>query len=823
MKTKRKKICIDIIITLIFLMMSIYSLSLIDELKIDSSTDVFIPQDSQVVAVNDKIELEFGSLDSLLLSVHNEQDGILHKQTLTLIDDLTNMIRQLPEVESVRSITSLTHLGVDSLGLEAQPLFTGTQEDQIRHMADQIESWKEVYHNSLISKDLTFSSIVISMKTGLTEQQQQQLIGKLDTIVTRYTDESSILSLVGLPVIKREINTSLVNDLTFLAPIAAILIFFVLTFSLKRPAGILLSFVPLLVSSSVVIGIMVHFSITFTMATMLVPVLLLIVSSAYAIHVMSHFYEEIEQLPAPVTYESVDSTLASVIRKNRKPIILAGMTTAAGFLAQLASPLRPFRMFGLLSAFGILISQLGSLFLLPSLIRLTSINGIREDKRERWRSHKKRNDERTFKSTLVVQRAMHHTKTVVILSVVICAVTIALVPHIKKGTNMIDFFTEDNRVVKDTEIYSDKMGGSGIINVMFSTEDDSSILTPSFLLSLQTFSQKLTGFDTVGSVQSIIPYIKRMNLLMNQNRSEEEQQTASEIDFFSDSFSFETEKLPSANTAEKKEYDRSQIDYSFDEIPSDPKKYFLETRQDLSDLISQYLILYSGNLSYFINDTIEPDAANITIIVNDSSSDSLGKLKDFITSYWNDGRNPNIDVAVGGGEAISLELTNLVTKSQIYSLVISLVVVFLILLFLFRSLRYALAGLIPVVFALAGIFSSMAVLSIRLDIVTSLLAALAIGIGVDYSIHYIFAYQRLKGLSTSETPIAVIMKTTGKAIIINVLSVTIGFAALIFSRFIPIRQMGILFCISMIFAGCAALIILPVTLVMMEESYDQKT
>ena len=53
MKTKRKKICIDIIITLIFLMMSIYSLSLIDELKIDSSTDVFIPQDSQVVAVNE--------------------------------------------------------------------------------------------------------------------------------------------------------------------------------------------------------------------------------------------------------------------------------------------------------------------------------------------------------------------------------------------------------------------------------------------------------------------------------------------------------------------------------------------------------------------------------------------------------------------------------------------------------------------------------------------------------------------------------------------------------------------------------------------------
>lgn len=111
-----------------------------------------------------------------------------------------------------------------------------------------------------------------------------------------------------------------------------------------------------------------------------------------------------------------------------------------------------------------------------------------------------------------------------------------------------------------------------------------------------------------------------------------------------------------------------------------------------------------------------------------------------------------------------------------------------------------------------GIFSSMALLSIPLDIITSLLAALAIGIGVDYAIHYISAYRRIERTNGDAAFLVAIMNTTGRAIIINMVSVTLGFAGLIFSRFIPVQQMGILFCISMIAAGLSSITVLPIAL-----------
>jgi predicted RND superfamily exporter protein len=111
-----------------------------------------------------------------------------------------------------------------------------------------------------------------------------------------------------------------------------------------------------------------------------------------------------------------------------------------------------------------------------------------------------------------------------------------------------------------------------------------------------------------------------------------------------------------------------------------------------------------------------------------------------------------------------------------------------------------------------GIFIFMALLGINLDVITSLLAALAIGIGVDYAIHFLSACKRLSCSTGLDKGLGSIMRTTGRAIVINTASVTIGFSGLLFSRFIPIQQMGILFCVSMVFAGLSSLTVLPMVL-----------
>ena len=250
---------------------------------------------------------------------------------------------------------------------------------------------------------------------------------------------------------------------------------------------------------------------------------------------------------------------------------------------------------------------------------------------------------------------------------------------------------------------------------------------------------------------------------------------------------------------------------AFDEVPADPAKYGLSTIDDLHDLITQYLVLYSGNLDMFINDSLEPDRTLIAVQINDESRDVLMPLRSDITAFWNHYMPAGWSVEIAGPSTLVLVLSELVTRSQYFSLIGALVIVFAIVAITFRSPLAGVFGLIPVIFALVGIFLSMAVFGFHLDVVTSILAALAIGIGVDYGIHLMSAYRRALAHGRAN-PLEWVYRRTGSAILFNATSVAVGFLALLVSQFVPIRQVGILFTVSMVFAGAASLIVLPMAL-----------
>ena len=707
MKTKRMLLIRDLLVTLIALSLSIISISMISKLSVDSSTEAFIPSQSEVVKINETIEKEFGSLDALVLTVRNENGSIINAKSLTLVETLTNKFETLEGVSSVLSITNLDHIGSDDFGMKVVPLFSGTTENALNEMKERLESWEEIYENSLISENQKMTSIVVTMDNNLNSDDQKKLMDSINQLSAESGHNGETFSLIGLPVVKQQINTSLVSDMTILAPIVGFLIILVLAFSFKKIAGVLLPLITLFFSASIVVALMIIFDITFTMATMLVPVLLLIVASAYAIHVMSHFYEELLVTDGPLSFDEVSSIISSVIKKNRMPIILAGITTAAGFIAQLTSPLSPFRMFGLLSAFGVVVSQFASLFLLPSLLRLTYRNGIKKEAIIAWKKKEEKGSKHIL-SHAISHIVMYHKKTFIVISLILAIFTITIIPNIESGTNMLNFFKKNSKIVQDTTRYNEEMGGSGVIHVMITRENGERILHPSFLQKLEIFEMEAKQYPQVGKVQTIIPYIKRMNYMMNKQTIPYQKSTQQDVsfDFFSDSFGFDQSAVEEELTIEQ-ETPSFDIE-TFREIPSDPLKYGLESEEDLTNLISQYLVLYSGNLDMLINDTLEPDKTNITIMVKDTSVQSLTELTDFIQAYWNN--STEYHIAIGGGEAISLALTKLVTKSQIYSLIASLLIVFVLLALLFKSIKIGFIGLIPVAFALMGIFASMSLI-----------------------------------------------------------------------------------------------------------------
>ena len=862
----------DVVVLLIFILITGISITQIPKINVDSSTEVFIPQNHEIKLINDLIEEEFGSMDSIIMGVQVNFGSVLETEVLGLIADITAELESHPNVERVLSLTNLDYMSGTDEGLDVIPVLEDFTTSGIKDFKRRLVDWQEVYSGTFISEDQRLAAVIVQPNAGTTDEQNQDIYMKMREIADRNSSTNLHFPIAGFPVVKKEINRSIMSDIYWLIPIAAFLILLILFLSFRRWEGVIFPLLALALAALWVMGIIGFLGITFTMATLLVPVLLLVVGSAYGIHVLSHFFEEVSHKSGFLDAGAVSGILKLNLKNILIPVLLAGLTTAGGFLSLVSSPLGPFRTFGILSAVGVVCSQLAALILIPILLRLRYRKGI-----DTVKFHKEKNKEIRTKTSItfiVFEQIVRKGRWIVGgVSLFLVALTIAVLPQVKVGTDMIKFFGPDSSVVKDTEVFNTYLGGSNVVTVMLTAPEKGDILEPSFLKDVEKFETYIKKESAAAlNVQTVVPNIKRLNQLMNVNTIPYAKvETTEDSDFFSDDGFFGSDDLfgeedssvffddsfeegnsdfsaaeeseitektvveETFTTAEfsaliKESYLSAGINASVDdvihemlaksnydgtafyEVPLEPEKYGFEEEDELKDLISQYLMFYSGNLSMVINDSLEPDRTLITIQVSDVSFAAQKELRKKINAFWDFHIPEGWKYEVGGGATLTYVLSALVTKSQYFSLFGALLIVWLIVSIMFKSPIAGLFGMIPVAFALIGIFLFMVICNFQLDIITSLLASLAIGIGVDYAIHFMNAYKRHFNNGTKNSLNAV-YRTTGKAIFINAVSVAFGFMSLLISQFVPIKQMGILFAVAMIFACLSSLIVLPMALI----------
>ncbi len=186
--------------------------------------------------------------------------------------------------------------------------------------------------------------------------------------------------------------------------------------------------------------------------------------------------------------------------------------------------------------------------------------------------------------------------------------------------------------------------------------------------------------------------------------------------------------------------------------------------------------------------------------------------------------DPYIERILVGGLAPQLrEVTSLLMDSQLKSIAGCFVLVWLITFFIFRSAMGGLFSLIPLGFTVILNFGMMYLVGWPITQGTVIVSSIAIGIGVDYTIHFLerFKLQLRQGDPLDQAYFNTI-RTSGKAIVINAVSVALGFMVLVFSEFIPVIAMGVLMTGTMVFSTIGALIILPVLIVLINPGFIKK-
>ena len=433
------------------------------------------------------------------------------------------------------------------------------------------------------------------------------------------------------------------------------------------------------------------------------------------------------------------------------PILFSGLTTIAGILGLLTHSIIPARQVGVLAATGVTAALIMSLFFIPALIFMRK-RGFTPGKRDKT-------DAWAFvKLTDFLSRIItRYPGRVIIISSILTIIISSGIFLLKTETNQENYFPRNNPVKQASDLINKKFGGSQTISVMVTGD----IKDPAIMNGIDNLTSQVEKMKGVGEVFSISQAVREMSKALF-----------------------------------------APGEAGYDQIPL--------TTEGIAQMFELYNM--SGDPADFKQlMNLENSRAHILIRLSDPEKGVITDLRKRISEL---AAQIPAEITVGGYAIIMADFAGSVIRGQVSSLLFALVTVAILLAIIFRSFKGGLIGSIPLAASILILFGFMGYARIALDSATALLSSIMIGVGVDFTIQYIWCFNIhiRKGLSYEESTRAS-LGTIGRSILINAFSVMAGFSALIFSGFTSIRFFGYLVIISIGSCLIGAIVLIPAIIV----------
>ncbi|MGI9531502.1 efflux RND transporter permease subunit [Lutimonas sp.] len=239
--------------------------------------------------------------------------------------------------------------------------------------------------------------------------------------------------------------------------------------------------------------------------------------------------------------------------------------------------------------------------------------------------------------------------------------------------------------------------------------------------------------------------------------------------------------------------------------------------EDLA-MVEQMWFLLDGNevMQRFVSEDLQEGI----IISKFKSPDNDAKIAfaKYMDEFIDQNSREGCEIQITGMPFVDITMDRSLINSQLGSISIAIIFVIIIVGLMLRSLKNGLLASLPILAAIIILFGLMGITGISLNIATVLVASVALGIGIDYSIHIIShfneIYEKSQDLKQAITKSLLI---SGNAIIINVVSVSAGFLVLVFSDMVPLQYFGILIAISMFSSSLGAMTLLPAIIIILHK------
>ena len=815
-----KKIVIDFSnITLFFIFILIlFSIYQSKNFNLDASSDALLLEGDPDLKYLRKVNETYGSKDFLVLT-YTPVSSFTEKETILNLQLLKSKIEKLTWVDSVITVIDVPLLKSSDEGLMERlknyKTLAYPEIDRKRGFDEIINS--PIYKNYVISEDGKTSGIVVylkkderlkeyikikdkyfnqSIETGLSKEDKinykifikeyeeyknlyntrnHQNITEIRDVINKYGENAKI-HLGGIPMIADDMMSYIKSDIVVFGIGVFIFIIITLWLIFRNLKWVIMPLLGCATSVIIMIGLLGLIGWKVTVISSNFIALMLILNMAMNIHVTVRYLKLKKEFPNISKGEAV----LEASKKMMLPILYTVLTTICAFLSLIFSGIKPIIDFGWMMTLGLVVSLLVTFLLLPSLINILSSDSeiLIKD---------------TEKSLITSSLGSFSKNSKLIIfgsTILIILLSIVGIFKLEVENSFINYFDKDTEIYQGMKKIDEDLGGTTPLNIILKfpvnkketqSKDDE---FDEWEEEGQTNEDKAKYWFTRDKMDKIIKVHDYLDSLPEIGKV---------LSFGS--------ILRVAEDLNNKELQSLEIAVLYSKIPETIKK----------EIITPYI-------------SVENDEARINVRIKDSlkdlrRNDLINKINSELNSELGFKKD---EYKLVGVLILFNNLLQSLFKSQILTLGIVMLGIFLMFFVLFRNVMISFIGVVPNFIAAFFILGIIGLLGIPLDMMTITIAAITIGIAVDNSIHYIYRFkEEFEKIKDYNKTLDRCHSTVGIAILNTSITIVFGFSILVLSNFIPTIYFGIFTGIAMLLAMISVLTLLP-KLILIFEPFGKK-
>ncbi len=755
--------------------------------------------------VADEFRKRFGSTDNVIAVLLEASEDVLTEKPLGYMYSLGEALIKLPNIERVESLTRTPFLkaedpdavlnldemaaaepdptaddpellsalsdvvasapdhfpmGLASLSERASGMRNmGALITSARPSADDIKALKAavvkmpILRGRLISRDGRFAVIAIVVDDSVTGHNElSEALGHVtDWIKKNPPPDELKVYVTGLPVVRTSIVDNMRRDQRLLTPATLLVSLVMLLFAFRWWPGVVFPLLKVGLTSLWVLGAMAICGVKLNVITNILPALLIIMGLSDSIHYVSRYLQEFGR--------SRDSVKATAITIGAIGAACFGTasTTAAGMFALYVSKTRMLAEFGIIGGLGVMISYIDTVVFLPAMLR--SFKPPVQLAQAEVKKTRKANLLDTILSLITIW-ILRRAKLVVGISIVFTIAAAITANYLRVDSALLDQFEQDDPMYLSTKLLEQHFEGVRPLEVSLVSTQKGRFYEPDTLKALAGVTAWLEKQDSVlSATDPSMPFVQVWSALTGtEAKASDALRTADEL---------------------------KGLAYVLGKRSPNP----------LASLVTE------GGDHARLRVRLRDDGSRATLHLVDELRVKLAQAFE---------GQPDVSYALTGDAYLSSNGLDAVVDDLTGSLGVATLTILLLVFISFKSWRYALLLLPPNVIPMVMVMAWMVWRNIPLNAATAIIFSVSIGITVDAGIHLLSRLrEELQETDFLTTAIMRSVRGTGSAIVLACVTLVLGFAALLLSRFVPVQRFAELIAMSIVGCLFSTLIVLP--------------